>query len=50
MNPFDQPGVEEGKVYTREALLLQKSEEVLHKNAAEDDNNSPVHRLRRQTD
>jgi glucose-6-phosphate isomerase len=51
INPFDQPGVEEGKVYTREALSRGtqgmaggsgKIDEV--------DENSPVNRLRRDRD
>jgi glucose-6-phosphate isomerase len=39
VNPFDQPGVEEGKVYIREAFSEPKQEI--------DDDNSPVGRLRR---
>lgn len=41
VNPFDQPGVEEGKVYIRNSLMGQP------KNDAEEDDNSPVNRLRR---
>jgi glucose-6-phosphate isomerase len=40
INPFDQPGVEEGKVYIRQALSAEKPDE-------EEDENSPVARLRR---
>jgi glucose-6-phosphate isomerase len=39
INPFDQPGVEEGKVYTRESLSQPRP--------FGDDENSPVNRLRR---
>jgi glucose-6-phosphate isomerase len=41
VNPFDQPGVEEGKVYIRESLSQEKP------SRPEDDDNSPVARLRR---
>ena len=41
VNPFDQPGVEEAKVYIREAL--SKPPEY----SPEEDENSPVNRLRR---
>jgi len=41
INAFDQPGVEEGKIYIREAL--SKGEE----RPVEEDENSPVNRLRR---
>lgn len=41
VNPFDQPGVEEGKVYIRESLTRD------HSAPEEDDENSPVNRLRR---
>ena len=41
INAFDQPGVEEGKIYIREAL--SKGSE----RPAEEDENSPVNRLRR---
>lgn len=41
VNPFDQPGVEEGKIYIRESLSAETSAET-------DDENSPVNRLRRQ--
>ncbi|NDD92941.1 hypothetical protein EBZ37_12760, partial [bacterium] len=50
VNAFDQPGVEEGKIYTREALLQQQKEAIEARNAAQDDGNSPVRRLRRQED
>jgi glucose-6-phosphate isomerase len=44
INPFDQPGVEEGKIYTREAL----SKGAGPSPGSEDfDDNSPVGRLRR---
>jgi glucose-6-phosphate isomerase len=43
VNPFDQPGVEEGKVYTREALSGNGGS----KKFDEEDENSPVNRLRR---
>lgn len=43
VNPFDQPGVEEGKIYIRDAL--QKSSQEAHQNESNDDN-SPVARLR----
>ncbi|MGZ3707712.1 MAG: hypothetical protein ACXWPM_02630 [Bdellovibrionota bacterium] len=43
VNPFDQPGVEEGKVYIREALSAEKP-------PTEEDDNSPVNRLRRDRD
>jgi glucose-6-phosphate isomerase len=43
VNPFDQPGVEEGKVYIRESLTRLASERL----AIDDqDDNSPVARLR----
>jgi glucose-6-phosphate isomerase len=42
LNPFDQPGVEEGKIYIRQALTEQRSAAY-----AEEDTNSPVARLRR---
>ncbi|MCM2278215.1 MAG: glucose-6-phosphate isomerase [Oligoflexia bacterium] len=41
INPFDQPGVEEGKVYIREALSSDG------RRPPENDGNSPVDRLRR---
>jgi glucose-6-phosphate isomerase len=41
VNPFDQPGVEEGKVYIKEALSVPRLE------TAEDDTHSAVSRLRR---
>ena len=43
INPFDQPGVEEGKVYIRDFLREGRSEKV-----DADDDNSPVGRLRRE--
>jgi glucose-6-phosphate isomerase len=45
VNPFDQPGVEEGKIYIRRALGDAASQE-----SQTEDDNSPVARLRRQTD
>lgn len=42
VNPFDQPGVEEGKVYIRESLSQPLPETV-----SQEDDNSPVGRLRR---
>ncbi len=44
INPFDQPGVEEGKVYIREAL--EQSRRRARDAASEGDRESPVHRLR----
>lgn len=41
VNPFDQPGVEEGKIYIRESLIQKKAQ-----NANKDPENE-VHRLRR---
>lgn len=41
INPFDQPGVEEGKVYIRKSLSASPEP------STEDDDNSPVARLRR---
>ena len=41
INPFDQPGVEEGKVYTRDALTADK-----RSREEEADENSPLARLR----
>ena len=41
VNPFDQPGVEEGKVYIRETLVQKKSEAL-----AQSDSTDEVHRLR----
>ena len=43
VNPFDQPGVEEAKIYIRESLSQES-----RTRAAEDDTNSPVARLRRE--
>jgi glucose-6-phosphate isomerase len=43
VNPFDQPGVEEGKVYIREALTREK-----RFGTPEPDENSAVARLRRE--
>jgi glucose-6-phosphate isomerase len=45
VNPFDQPGVEEGKVYIRESL--NASTRARLEKLAEEDENSPVNRLRR---
>ncbi len=45
VNPFDQPGVEEGKVYTRQAL-----KEGSIPQGPEHDEHSPVNRLRRNQD
>lgn len=45
VNPFDQPGVEEGKVYIRKSLLNETFGGA--QNDAEEDDNSPVNRLRR---
>lgn len=42
VNPYDQPGVEEGKIYIRDALKDRRMEAE-----AESDPNSPVNRLRR---
>jgi glucose-6-phosphate isomerase len=42
VNPFDQPGVEEGKVYIRQALQEEKPADP------GDDANSAVNRLRRE--
>jgi glucose-6-phosphate isomerase len=49
INPFDQPGVEEGKVYTRQALSQAGRGELrgTSRDSEEDDENSPVNRLRR---
>jgi glucose-6-phosphate isomerase len=41
VNPFDQPGVEEGKVYIKKSLSQTEAP------SEEDDVNSPVNRLRR---
>jgi glucose-6-phosphate isomerase len=46
VNPFDQPGVEEGKVYIRQALSAGAG--APGQTRAEDDDNSPVARLRRE--
>jgi len=40
VNPFDQPGVEEGKVYIKQALGNGQAQDS-------GDGNSPVERLRR---
>ncbi|MBC7691642.1 MAG: hypothetical protein H7222_07715 [Methylotenera sp.] len=45
VNPFDQPGVEEAKIYIRESL---NSERASNTDAAIYDENSPVARLRRE--
>jgi glucose-6-phosphate isomerase len=53
VNPFDQPGVEEAKVYIRESLSRNDSlnspagSPNYGSNYPEDDDNSPVARLRR---
>lgn len=47
VNPFDQPGVEEGKVYIRESLQQAASQA---RSTQEEDENSPVNRLRRDRD
>ena len=47
VNPFDQPGVEEGKVYIRESLDSQTTERI---RSQESDENSPVSRLRRSVE
>ncbi len=46
VNPFDQPGVEEAKVYIREALNQERPTESPSRF---DDDNSPVGRLRRSS-
>lgn len=43
VNPFDQPGVEEGKIYIKESLTQGASE---RRTQSHDDDNSPVARLR----
>ena len=43
LNPFDQPGVEEGKIYIRETLVQRKKQGLEAAMEAEAD---PVHRLR----
>ena len=55
VNPFDQPGVEEGKVYTREALSRGGQtggafDDLRGGGREDDDENSPVNRLRRNQD
>jgi glucose-6-phosphate isomerase len=45
VNPFDQPGVEEGKVYIKKSLTDATSQADTR--ADEEDENSPVNRLRR---
>ena len=44
VNPFDQPGVEEGKIYIRENLVRQK--ELAKSSAATAEEENEVHRLR----
>lgn len=44
VNPFDQPGVEEGKVYIKESLSRESDSA---RQAEDQDDNSPVARLRR---
>jgi len=46
VNPFDQPGVEEGKIYIRDSLCRIKESQ---NTAQYDDSNSAVSRLRRDT-
>jgi glucose-6-phosphate isomerase len=46
VDAFDQPGVEEAKVYIRESLT-SASGEMTRTVIAEEDENSPVNRLRR---
>ena len=41
VNPFDQPGVEEGKIYIRETLVQKKNQAQVDSDSAEE-----VHRLR----
>jgi glucose-6-phosphate isomerase len=48
INPFDQPGVEEGKVYIRESL--EQSRRRGREEAMENERESAVHRLRRGRD
>ena len=48
VDPFDQPGVEEGKIYIKNSLGAATAE-IAHR-AEEDDDNSPVNRLRRNRD
>lgn len=43
VNPFDQPGVEEGKIYIKKSLSQTPEDD-------EEDENSPVNRLRRHRD
>ncbi|MGE0616705.1 MAG: glucose-6-phosphate isomerase [Bacteriovoracia bacterium] len=47
VNPFDQPGVEEGKVYIRDSLSRHR-EEAGERPLREWEDNSPVARLRRE--
>jgi glucose-6-phosphate isomerase len=63
VNPFDQPGVEEGKIYTREALSRGgisgapgsgygsgNFDDTRTSDGRDEDENSPVNRLRRDRD
>lgn len=60
VNPFDQPGVEEGKIYTREALSRGglsggnigggNFDDTRTSDGRGEDENSPVNRLRRDRD
>jgi glucose-6-phosphate isomerase len=50
VNAFDQPGVEEGKIYTRDALTRQREEALASRAAHDQDENSAVNRLRRGQD
>ncbi len=48
VNPFDQPGVEEGKIYIRESLSKVDSASTRSSQSSyDDDDNSPAARLRR---
>ncbi len=47
VNPFDQPGVEEGKVYIRDSLTQSAEHSSNTSSGFADDDNSPVARLRR---
>ncbi len=45
VNPFDQPGVEEGKIYIRETLIKNKEQRL-----QDDSSSNETHRLRRHTE
>ncbi len=47
VNPFDQPGVEEGKIYIKDSLNEASAQSARQE---EEDENSPVNRLRRNRD